>query len=206
MEKRKIDVAWEALEERYRIVEKAKEAPFFYLSAADIHAAGVEYPDIKFEPRLLTHFDTRKQMPILFNQNGLSVLPRGKGYVIGSFDPFVRVGNDHDKIETRRLAPVYGIESFGHIVNETMGINYAEACGFIEDFIGEGPICPTVCGRHGGGDWVYKIQSRGSLLELNSEKPQIDIGALDGPVYRVGVTEGVKHLATVCFKKRQNSR
>lgn len=172
---RKIDIAWNALDERYHVVEGALENPFFYLSADDIHEASNHFRGIKFEPRLLTHFDTRQQMPKLFIENGLSVLPKGKGYIIGSFNPFMSVGSDHGSIETRRIAPPEEVESFSHIANEAMGINYAEACGFIKDFIDEGPLRATVSGRHGGGDWTYKIQSKGVLLELSSDKPQIEV-------------------------------
>lgn len=57
-----------------------------------------------------------------------------------------------------------------------MGINYAEAYGFIEDFIGDGTLTPTVSGRHGGGDWEYKIPlKKGGLLSLNSGRPQIEV-------------------------------
>lgn len=191
-ESRKIDIAWDALDKRYHIVETATSEPYCFLSAEDIHKARGNYPSIKFEPRLLTHFDTRKQMPLLFRTNHLSVLPKDNGYVIGSFDPFVKVGNDHDSIEVRRL-PAAGFESFNNIVNEAMGINYAEACGFIEDFIGEGALTSTVSGRHGGGDWTYRILSKGHMLELSSGNPQIEVD---------GGYEGSKSLVLIEAKNR----
>lgn len=202
IKQRKIDIAWDALNERYHVVEEALENPFFCLSADDIHEASNHFGGIKFEPRLLTHFDTRQQMPKLFTENGLSVLPKEKGYVIGSFDPFMSIGDDYDSIETRRIAPPEGIESFKHVANEAMGINYAEACGFIRDFVEEEPLWATVSGRHGGGDWAYKIQSKGALLELTSGKPQIEVdGGYEGPASLILIEAKNRLVEEFCLRQ-----
>lgn len=173
---RKIDCAWTALDKRYEVVFEATHKPHCFISAEQIHGASSDYPEIKFEPRLLTHFDTREQMPTLFTENNLSVLPKDDGYVIGQFDPFVKLSKNPDKIEVKRVPPRTDLEPLNYIPNEAMGINYAEAYGFIEDFIGDGTLTPTVSGRHGGGDWEYKIPlKKGGLLSLNSGRPQIEV-------------------------------
>lgn len=93
---RKIDCAWTALDKRYEVVFEATHKHYCFISAEQIHGASSDYPEIKFEPRLLTHFDTREQMPTLFTENDLSVLPKDDGYVIGQFDPFVKLSKNPD--------------------------------------------------------------------------------------------------------------
>ena len=44
-------------------------------------------------------------MPTLFSENNLSVLPKDDGYVIGPFDPFVKLSKNPDKIEVKRVPP-----------------------------------------------------------------------------------------------------
>lgn len=168
-DKGKLNRIWNALDEQYRIVETAAKENYCFISYDDIHDAG------DYEPRLITHFNERRQMPQLFTDNGLSILPKGKGYVIGSFDPFVDIDDDRDTMEVHRYSIPPGIESFNHVTNEQMGIHRAEACGIIKDFIGEEGLTPTVCGRHGAGDWTYAIKSKGQMLSLNSENPQIEV-------------------------------
>ena len=73
-DKGKLNRIWNALDEQYRIVETAAKENYCFISYDDIHDAG------DYEPRLITHFNERRQMPQLFTDNGLSILPKGKGY------------------------------------------------------------------------------------------------------------------------------
>lgn len=75
---------------------------------------------------------------MLFTENNLSILPKNDGYVIGTFDPFVKLSKNPDKIKVKRVPPRTDLESLNYIPNEAMGINYAEVYGSIEDFIGDG--------------------------------------------------------------------
>ena len=73
--------AWNALFERYRIVDIVQREGLFRISAPTIK----EYR----EPRLMTKFDFRGQLPTSFAENNLSILPVTRGdYIISTIETF----------------------------------------------------------------------------------------------------------------------
>lgn len=81
MSKSKNDIAWEQLFDKYRILDRIGSSGRASISATEIN---------KFrEARLMTKFDHRSQLPKLFVDNDLSILPTSRGtYEIGIFETF----------------------------------------------------------------------------------------------------------------------
>ena len=75
------DQAWERLFEKYRILEEVDRSGRFMISASQIK----EFR----EPRLMTKFDHKVNLPALFRDNRLSILPVTRGdYLISSFSAY----------------------------------------------------------------------------------------------------------------------
>ena len=170
---------WQAIQEKYSILEQVDSKGFALITSKEINKTQTSYPHLKFEARLLTHFDNAQQQPDLFLKNSLSILPYERGsYIIGRFNIFMPVPKSLDSIEVRTLPAKVDLFSLQeqNLANESMGLNYAFAHGITADFAGE-PLTASVAGRQNGGNWSYKIESGGKYLELQAKNPQIEIDA-----------------------------
>lgn len=182
---REIDKRWAEMDSVYHIAEQAEKHGYVSISAAQMHAMRErqQFAGRKYEPRLLTHFDTRQQQPRLFLDNGLSILPASRGtYVIGKFDPFQTIDKKPEEVPIRRIPALGDWETLrpDALRNETMGLNYAEAHGVIADFLGE-DVVASVAGRQKGGRWNYGVSVPGGTVALSAEDPQIEIdGGYEG--------------------------
>ena len=82
MNKSKNDIAWEKIFEKYRILDRLANNERVSISSIDINQFR--------EARLMTKFDHRSQLPKLFVDHKLSILPTSRGtYEIGTFETFV---------------------------------------------------------------------------------------------------------------------
>ena len=75
------DTAWQALFDKYDILDEIQRSGQFVISANQIK----EFR----EPRLMTKFDHKVNLPTVFADNGLAILPITRGdYVISSFSAY----------------------------------------------------------------------------------------------------------------------
>jgi hypothetical protein len=82
--KNKNDIAWEALFEKYSILEKINEIGYFEIESNSIN----EFR----ESRLMAKFDHYHTLPKIFKQHKLSILPISRNkYIIGRFDTYLNV-------------------------------------------------------------------------------------------------------------------
>lgn len=164
------DDAWNRLFDKYQILEALNREGRFQISAAQIR----EFR----EPRLMTKFDHRINLPEIFSVNGLAILPVTRGdYVISSFDAY----RDFEKPaeETRRIRiPAY-LQSLApqYLVSEAIALNCANACGILQDFLGDEHLLPTVSGRMGSGAFTFQIQTAAGRQTVSVNNSQIEIDA-----------------------------
>lgn len=183
---RDIDKRWAEIDSIYHIAERATENGYVSFTAAEMHAMREhkQFAGQKYEPRLLSHFDTRLQQPKLFQDNGLSILPASRGtYVIGKFDPFQVIEKKPEEVPIKRIPSLGDWETLRPeaLRNETMGLNYAEAHGALADFLGE-EVVASIAGRQKGGRWDYGVRIPDGTVSLKAEDPQIEIdGGYEGP-------------------------
>jgi hypothetical protein len=159
----KNDVAWEKLFDRYRILEQVKTKGLCEITATQIN----EYR----EARLMTKFDHRINLPKLFKENGLAILPISRGsYAISHFDAY------------------RGFEVY--ITSEALALNCAYASGIIADFLEDEELLPTVSGRMSSDIFSYRIRNTNSCqqMELSVTNSQVEID---------GGYEGIRQLAIV---------
>ena len=170
----KNDIAWKKIFEKYNVTENVYANGIFEIKAAKIN----EFR----EARLMTKFDFKSQLPEIFLQNNLSILPNSRGsYLISNFDTFHNFENNEIEI-TKVDFPKY-LESidFNHITSEAAALNCAYVTGIIEDFVQDKDLKPTVSGRMSSMNFDFKIDTTDSLLTISVNNSQIEIdGGYEG--------------------------
>jgi hypothetical protein len=92
MTESKNDVAWKQIFEKYEIIRVLEQSNYFEISSSQIN----EFR----EARLMTKFDHKSQLPKLFADNNLSILPVSRGgYIIGEFEIFHKLSEDNIEVE-----------------------------------------------------------------------------------------------------------
>ena len=170
--------AWNALFERYQIVDIVQREGLFRISAPTIK----EYR----EPRLMTKFDFRGQLPTSFAENNLSILPVTRGdYIISTIETFQSLEDiPNIAIEEKEIPGDIESLDFSTITSESMAINCAYATGILSDFCGEESLLPTAEGRMASDAFSFQIERtvpHALPLPVSVENTQIEIdGGFEG--------------------------
>lgn len=105
--KRKVDKKWKEIFNDYPIIEEIKNKGYFKITSSEIN----KYR----EARLMTKFDHKKNLPVLFKENDITILPIKRGeYVLGKFDIYQDINLDYDKIEPKEITFPDWIESIDY--------------------------------------------------------------------------------------------
>jgi hypothetical protein len=174
MSKSKNDLAWEKIFEKYKILDEISNIGHIEISATKIN----EFR----EARLMTKFDHKSQLPKLFADNNLSILPVSRGgYVIGSFETFYDFNSDD--IETSPIQFPTFLESLDYrdITSEATAINCAFVSKILHDFTNEESLFPTVSGRMSSSSFNFNVNSAKGAFKINVENSQVEIdGGYEG--------------------------
>ncbi|MEB3279464.1 MAG: translation elongation factor [Lyngbya sp.] len=172
----KNDIAWEKIFEKYQVLEKISERGSFEIDAGTINQFR--------ESRLMAKFDHHVNLPRIFQQNSLSILPLSRSrYILGHFDAYCRV-NYHPEIEPIPVTFPSDIESLNYetLSSESLAINCAFHAGMIADILDAktDKVFHTVSGRMSAGSFDFSISSLSSnypyLVEVNNSQCEIDAG------------------------------
>lgn len=171
----KTDEAWGQLFDTYRIVEAVEEDGFFRITATQIN----EFR----EARLMTKFDHSDNLPQLFKDNTLAILPDSRGtYIIGKFKAYQSLQiNDMKPVSMTLPDYIQSIDT-SKITSEAVALNVAHASGMI-DYIADNymhnhtPSVLTLSGRMGSGDIDYRIKShvKNEYYNISVTNSQIEI-------------------------------
>jgi len=165
------DIAWERLFEKYDILKQIDINERFTISAAQIK----EFR----EPRLMAKFDHTINLPKIFSENQLAILPITRGdYVISHFRAYHKFEADNAPI-TKVSLPTY-IQSLdaNNISSEAIALNCAVATGIIAEFLQDEDLLSTVSGRMGSGSFSFNIANSKSetphVIQVNNSQIEID--------------------------------
>lgn len=171
--KGKNDIAWEALFERYPILDIINQQGYFEIEAATINQ--------ERESRLMAKFDHSVNLPQIFKEHHLSILPISRSkYVIGQFDTYSKVKyNDLEAIPIQFPTWLESID-YTHLYSEASAIICAYNTGIIEDLIpGEQPKL-TIFGRMSSSHFDFKINNLFKdipySISVNNAQCEIDAG------------------------------
>ena len=183
MIKTKNDIAWEKLFAKYNILSEIEDKGFFQITAMAIN----EFR----EARLATKFDHKRNLPELFKNNRLSILPITRGsYIISSFEAYKNLNEINTEI-IKMPFPEY-IESidYENITSEAIAINCAFVSGILLDFLETDKLFPTVSGRMGSDEFSFYINN----LNMNKE---IEVMVSNSQIEVDGGYEGEDSLALI---------
>ena len=175
MAKGKNDLAWERIFEKYNIIKTIQKHGCFIITADQIK----EFR----EPRLMTKFDSKIDLPSVFNENNLAILPTKRGeYIIGKFCNYqeLKIDNSID-VETMYLPEYITTIDSKNITSEAISLSSAFISGMIEDLVGE-TVVPTIQGRMGTGKFNYSIKTDSNdefLIDVENSQMEID-GSYEG--------------------------
>ena len=175
MAKGKNDTAWELIFEKYNILDHIEKDGYFTITADQIK----EFR----EPRLMTKFDSKIDLPTIFSENKLAILPTKRGeYLIGKFQNYQSVDiNNSIDVETMNLPDFITTIDCKSITSEAISLSSAFISGMLEDLVGE-EVIPTIQGRMGTGKFKYKIKTdSNSDFDIEVENSQMEIdGSYEG--------------------------
>lgn len=182
------DKAWEQLFDKYHILDSISNNGAFTISAAQIK----EFR----EPRLMTKFDHRVNLPQIFSDNGLSILPIARGdYMISSFGAYKEFEEPSGNVQ-RVSVPAY-IQSLlpQFLVSEAISLNCAYACGILNDFLEDEYILSTVSGRMSSGNFEFDINTMLGPKRLLVSNSQIEIDAAYEGIHYLSLFEAKRDLS-----------
>jgi hypothetical protein len=176
----KTDEAWEKLFIKYNILKKVDQEGIFKISATQIN----EYR----EARLMTKFDHSINLPKLFKQSKLSILPDSRGtYVIGKFKAYHEL-KYYDLKPIPKTIPDH-IQTFDNfsITSESTALNIAYMTGMIDDVL-------MTKQRMSSGIIDYSVKmEKNNFYDFNVSNSQIEID---------GSYEGLNKIAVVEAKNK----
>ena len=186
-----LNTAWNQLFEKYRILDVVREHGNYIITAKQIK----EFR----EPRLMTKFDHSENLPEIFKENKLSIMPISRNdFIISNhqmFSELKEINQDIIKVEF----PNY-IQSIvpAKITSEAIALNCAYLTGMLEDFLEDEQIVPTVSGRMASSKFSFEIlnTSTKNYDEILVENSQIEID---------GAYEGINYLSLVEAKRNINT-
>lgn len=94
--KKTVAELWEEIFNDYHIIDEIQKNGYFMITADEIRYYK--------EPRLMTKFDFSSQLPNIFKNNNLGILPIDNGeYIIGKYDLFKDISKTkYENIEPKK--------------------------------------------------------------------------------------------------------
>ena len=177
--------AWQLLFEKYKILEEINKNGYFKITAKQIN----EYR----EARLMTKFDNSANLPELFKDNNLAILPiTSNSYMIAKFQTYQEFEKTEDEEIIKINFPEY-IQSldYNNITSEALAINCAYITQILENFLDEEDLVPTISGKMGSGNFEFKINKN------EGENEYINVAVQNSRIEIDGGFEGVNSLALI---------
>ena len=171
--KKTVAQLWEEIFADYNILDEIKENGYFKITADQIR--------VYKEPRLMAKFDFSKQLPKIFKENDLGILPIRNGeYVIGKFNLFENIKNTkYEEINIKKVELPSFIETIDpdNIYSESNALNVASLSGMFKDAFDE-ELYETIQGkmRTNTFDFIISSNKVENNIEVNGAAIEIDGG------------------------------
>lgn len=174
--KTKNDHAWEALFEMHHIPDVIERDGRFVISSRRINRFR--------EARLMTKFDHRKNLPAIFQEHNLSILPITRGdYVIAKFNAYEKIDEVDEHLVEQIPFPDHIQSITFPITSEASAIHCAYVSGILAHFFDDEKLLPTVSGRMGSGSFDFQIENNITREPINLQvtNAQIEVdGGYEG--------------------------
>ena len=171
--KKTVAELWNDIFNDYDVLNKINEKGYFKITADQIR----KYK----EPRLMAKFDFSRQLPKVFKDNGLGILPIKNGeYIIGKFNLFETIKNTkYDEVDVKKVELPSFIETIDpdNIYSESNALNVANLSGMFKDAFNE-ELYETIQGkmRTNSFDFIISSKNMDNKIEVNGAAIEIDGG------------------------------
>lgn len=188
MGKRNADDVWKAIFDHHHVVNYLNNHDLYTISANEIkniYKATGQNQLKDPEPRLVTKFDHKKDLPEIFKHYDLSILPISRGnYVIGKFNAYSEFGDLGNFNQYQEMPMPDWLQSidYHHVTSEPRMIDLASVSGMINDVFGKdksSPLISTVSGRMGTGTINFNVNGphhHELPIEVTNSQMEIDAG------------------------------
>lgn len=167
-----IEEAWELLFDKYDIAQRVEDDGSYIITSTEIN-------EFK-EARLMAKFDSSAQLPRVFKDAKLSILPETRGtYRIGHY-------KTHEDIVYPNVRPAYveppALQSLDHtnLYSEASALSFAFNSGILAAFLDADEMNYTVNGRMTSGEFDYHVTDLNSRqkhrLQVKNAQIEIDGG------------------------------
>lgn len=176
--------AWQLLFDKYNILEEINQNGYFKITAKQIN----EFR----EARLMTKFDNSANLPELFKDNNLEILPiTSNSYMIARFQTYKKFEETEEEIIKISFPEYIQSLDYNNITSEALAINCAYITQMLEDFLDEEDLVPTISGKMGSGNFEFKISKN------ENEAEHINVSVQNSRIEIDGGFEGINSLALV---------
>lgn len=171
--KKTVAQLWEEIFNDFNVLDKINEDGYFIITADQIR----NYK----EPRLMAKFDFSRQLPSVFKDNDLGILPIKNGeYIIGKFNLFETIKNTkYEDIDIKKVELPSFIETIDpdNIYSESNALNVASLSGMFKDAFNE-ELYETIQGKMRTNTFNFTISSNNinNKIEVNGAAIEIDGG------------------------------
>lgn len=144
----------------------------------------------------MTKFDHKINLPTIFADNGLAILPISRGdYVISSFSAYKEF--EPPVTDVQRVSIPAHIQSLmpQFLVSEAIALNCASACGILSDFLEDDALVPTVNGRMSSGNFGFDIETKLGVKRIDVANSQIEIDAAYEGINSLSLFEAKRDLS-----------
>ena len=129
----------------------------------------------------MTKFDHSSNLPTIFAENNLSILPITRGsYLIGCFETFHDFNESDTSIQQVMFPTNLESINVGDISSEATAINCAYVSEILHRFSDEEALVPTVSGRMSSSQFDFyvnnKVLAQPSFISVNNSQIEIDGG------------------------------
>ncbi|MBD2039391.1 type II restriction enzyme [Microcoleus sp. FACHB-672] len=172
----KNDESWKKLFEQYNILEEVSKNGLFKIRAAQINE--------ERESRLMAKFDHHVNLPEIFREHKLSILPISRNeYVIGHFDSYcsVEYNKETEVIPVNLPENIESID-YTNLYSESSALHCAFNIGIIDNLIEDGESTHyTVSGRMSTDSFEFSIGNLNNAnqpytIEVKNSQCEIDGG------------------------------
>ena len=187
--KKTVAELWEDIFSDYDIINAINNNGCFIISANQIRPYK--------EPRLMTKFDFSSQVPLIFKNNNLGILPITNGeYIIGKFNMFENISSTkYDEIEPIKVSLPKFIETIDpdNIYSESNALNVALLSGMLKDILQE-DVVETIQGKMRATGFNFLIDGVDGTKLIEIEKPAMEIdGGYEGQT-KISLVEAKNYL------------
>ena len=144
----------------------------------------------------MTKFDHKVNLPVIFSENNLSILPITRGeYIISSFSAYKEFGEPSDEVQRISISPHIQSLMPQFVVSEAIALNYASASGILNDFLEDEDLLATVNGRMSSGTFRFDINTDTGRRNVEVHNSQIDSDAAYEGINYLSLFEAKMDLA-----------